>query len=167
MLLKIRVNLILFLSFSSIAFSQSVQREVFCTSGSYGNSVSVSLESNIGEFFIQTYAGSANIITQGFVQPDLSLVSFIDNDNSVHHTNVYPNPVKNILYVEMGEGEFKDLMVEIVDVLGRNFFSMQLNSLYGDNKWEINFESLSSGVYFVRVYSLENNMVDIFKVSKI
>ncbi len=167
MLLKIHIHLILFLSFSTTAFSQSVQRHVFCTSGSYANSGSVILESNIGEFFIETYSGPSNILTQGFIQPDLSIITYIGNNDSNYEGSVYPNPVKNILYLDLGEQKYNNLMVEIVDVLGRKKVSQQVSNLYRADRCEINFESLPSGVYFVRVYSLDNNWIKILKVSKI
>jgi aminopeptidase YwaD len=60
--------------------------------------------------------------------------------------NVYPNPAKDILNVDLGL-KFNDLKVLIVDMLGNEIINEQLRNQHTS----FNIQNLSSGVYFVKL----------------
>ncbi len=81
--------------------------------------------------------------------------------NEVSNTmiNVYPNPVKNILYITgLLNSDIEDKTVSIVDVLGKTVLSTEVNS----TKFAINVSGFSKGIYFVKI----NNGIKTFKFVK-
>jgi hypothetical protein len=85
--------------------------------------------------------------------PHDSLVSSNYRDNGItsitqfgnsSQTNIYPNPAKNILYVQSPETGVK---IEIIDLLGKTVLS-QVSSSTSEG---VNIQSLSNGTYFVKI----------------
>ena len=70
------------------------------------------------------------------------------NENKI---NIYPNPVKEILFIETTSNEIK--LVEIYDVTQQLIYQKTFNG----NKHSLNTEIFSKGCYFIRVYSNSEN----------
>lgn len=69
--------------------------------------------------------------------------------------SLYPNPASDIIYIENGDlSEVQDqFKVEVWDAVGNNIKVVQE---FGFNKLRLNVSTLSSGVYFIRIFSREN-----------
>jgi para-nitrobenzyl esterase len=67
---------------------------------------------------------------------------------------IYPNPTKNIVYIDAKSGEF---FVEISDNSGKLMFK-------GENKSSIDLSTFSSGIYYLHYYSKNKNQT--FKLIK-
>ncbi len=63
---------------------------------------------------------------------------------------LYPNPAKQRVTVDFGNAEFETASVEFYDVMGRMAHQEGLNFTSG-NAYEIDLESLISGLYLVRI----------------
>jgi carboxyl-terminal processing protease len=74
---------------------------------------------------------------------------------------IYPNPVNHYLQYELPESYLsKKVLFEIVDIQGRTLKTVSKNSLSG----EIDFSTLNSGLYFVKVITNNNILIKtIFK----
>lgn len=75
-------KIVISLLFSLVIFirpcmSQSIERSVVASAGDYYESANVSLSWTLGEIATETYSSANNILTQGFQQPDISLVSLV------------------------------------------------------------------------------------------
>ena len=84
---------------------------------------------------------------------NISLTIYIDGEllyiNEVsEETNVYPNPMNNVLYIEG---------IDVQDVAIFNAVGQQV--LFVENTNEINVEDLSEGLYFVRISDKKGNSV--------
>ena len=77
----------------------------------------------------------------------------IDN-TTVTNVSIYPNPVKDILYIDAKEM----VKVEIYNVLGSKIVST--------NAKEINMKNLSKGVYMVHVFDADGQAIKLAKVIK-
>ena len=64
---------------------------------------------------------------------------------------IYPNPVSDILHVQLNEGKFKS--IEILDTVGK-MESISLKSQSGTDI-EIDTQKLKPGVYMLRVVDSE------------
>ncbi|WP_077418848.1 T9SS type A sorting domain-containing protein [Chryseobacterium sp. JV274] len=64
---------------------------------------------------------------------------------------IYPNPVKNILNINIGQ--LKDYSAEIIDVSGRNILKTTIKG----NK--IDVSSLEQGVYYLKIGSITNKFI--------
>lgn len=163
--MTLRLCLLLLLSVClSSAFAQSIQREVIATAGGVGTTGGVTLESNIGEFFIETYTGSPDLLTQGFLQPDTLLSTVVAEVHPDAPGIAYPNPVAGKLYINLGIENERGLQIGIIDVLGAVHAAGFVYS--GNGTYEIDFSNFSAGVYFVRVQSAVTGYSNVFKISR-
>ena len=65
---------------------------------------------------------------------------------------VYPNPTTNMLNVE-GEGT---VSVEVYNTVGQRVMKQEVNG----NKTLINTESLNNGIYFLRIFANDGNVLN-------
>jgi hypothetical protein len=75
---------------------------------------------------------------------------------------VYPNPVDNQLQIQY-EGIARPGQVKILNNMGRQVGSHKLE---GNNEAQLDFDSYSTGVYFVELYDQEGNILGLQKVVK-
>ncbi len=76
--------------------------------------------------------------------PKTNNPKFVSNE-----INVYPNPVNNIIYVNLGNAELKNANIKIYDIFGKVIFQQDFNTY--SQKVELNLTSLKSGMYFVHI----------------
>lgn len=144
---------------------QSISQHVIAASGNYAVNGNSSLSYTIGEPMIQTLYSAKNILTQGFQQPVDTLVltqdsskNSISSIESIFSINVYPNPFSNYLYIDLLEYPFYDnFTFELYNTLGQECITPLTVEYYGTkNKYKINTENLTMGVYILRVISSFN-----------
>ena len=163
--MTLRLRLLYFLSLClAPAFAQQIQREVTATAGGFANAGSVMLESNIGEFFIETYTGSPGILTQGFLQPDTLLSTLVAEARPDVDGKAYPNPVSSALFLDLGTENYKDLHIMVMDVLGALHAATVVYS--GNGTYQVDLGGFRPGVYFVRVEAPSAGYSRVFKISR-
>ena len=64
---------------------------------------------------------------------------------------VHPNPVKNVLNIDLSAGNAVNVSYDMVNILGQSVESKDLGVLRGTNNLSINTENLSEGVYILTV----------------
>ena len=80
------------------ARSQSLERSVTATSGNYFYQAGTgSLSFTAGENAVTTLTAPNNILTQGFQQPDTSVINIIEESSSSFTIEIFPNPVSEFL----------------------------------------------------------------------
>ncbi|HEX8333908.1 MAG TPA: T9SS type A sorting domain-containing protein, partial [Segetibacter sp.] len=85
---------------------------------------------------------------------EYSPVKTIQN-NSSFSVNVYPLPAKEKLNVEIQSSKTGKANVAITDVSGKTLITTSLSVIPGSNRSAVNIQSLSKGVYFLKVISSE------------
>ena len=65
---------------------------------------------------------------------------------------IYPNPVNDILIIDIQDGDYKDKNIKIVDVMGNIIYQ-----IYIQNTAKIDISHLPDGIYFVSVQSDNNH----------
>lgn len=65
--------------------------------------------------------------------------------------NIYPNPATERISLGFNLLDFKPVLIEIFDVLGRRVYYSDTYGLAGDNDLEINTQHFSAGMYVVNV----------------
>ena len=84
----------------------------------------------------------------------LSLVGLEEAEGAILQTLAYPNPVNDMLNLEISMLESTHANISVVDMLGREVISLgEVSLATGNNKFEINTSNLSNGVYFVKIIS--------------
>jgi hypothetical protein len=70
--------------------------------------------------------------------------------------NIYPNPVKDIFYLNF-EATYPDIsIIKIIDIYGRTIDNMEVSLNEGENIIENKISGYSSGIYFINV-NFNNN----------
>ncbi|MDQ3046435.1 MAG: T9SS type A sorting domain-containing protein [Bacteroidota bacterium] len=92
--------------------------------------------------------GTVNVTTVGIVEPNVDF-----------STNAYPNPFKDKITVKFNGVE----SLEVFNIVGDKVRTIELTGT--DNKMEIDFSALPSGVYFYRTYK-EGNIVETKRIVK-
>lgn len=103
-------------------------------------------------FFVPNQAEAASE-TGSFYVDDISLekvAALTHNVDTVDNFNIYPNPVKDFLSVELTE----DSKIEIYSITGQLFETMQLNA----GKFSLPMSTYKSGFYFVKVSTQTNTI---------
>ncbi len=84
-----------------------------------------------------------------------------NQSNSIKNemVNIYPNPFKEKLNIDSNHNDvFK---IELFDILGKKIYSKK-----EFNKQSIEFSNLKSGIYFVKIYSVDGSLIFSKKIIK-
>lgn len=128
------------------AISQSLKHNVISAAGNHVSGASVSLSWTLGELVIQTIESTSSLLTQGFHQGELEVVSIEDFYEVFGKIEIYPNPTAHFLYIER-TNRTSSLFLELIDLNGKTILQNQLRDLKG----QINLEQLASGIYMLHL----------------
>ncbi len=76
--------------------------------------------------------------------------------------NIYPNPVKNKMYIEFESNHSESIQIRIKDILGNDIYTVNGVCEFGKNNLEIDFEKtgkFANGSYLVEVKSAHLNLI--------
>ena len=82
-----------------------------------------------------------------------------------NNVSVYPNPVRDVLTVEVTTEVAQNTVVKVFDMSGRLVKQIQANAEIGLNNIAVNLSDVSAGVYQVQVFA-NDKLTHISKVSK-
>ena len=161
----IKIYIYLFLISSSfIGFSQeNIGPSVItgCGGSLQGYSMtSVKSDFTLGEIAIETNFSEDFMLTQGFHQPSIGIISLKDDPYS--KISIYPNPTVDILNLELNNFQDKSVIVKVIDLSGKQIYSEVV--LTNIDKHQINTGFLSLGSYLLEI--IGKNQKDIFKIQK-
>jgi len=95
--------------------------------------------------------GMGKVNAYGAVFLALNTVS-VSSNNIEETITLYPNPVKNLLNIEVSNSNLQNISYQIIDVSGKVLTTSQLF-----NSQQIDVSNWSKGVYFVRISSANEN----------
>ncbi len=95
-------------------------------------------------------ADSVSFIIKYSVIPNIGL-----NEKSLPSVNVFPNPAKDYLKVELKNVKSSNAQFELIDMLGNRVFSKKLE---GQSSFELDLSNVARGIYF---YALKQDNVTI------
>jgi hypothetical protein len=106
--------------------------------------------------------GANNEITEGVQQPyEIISLAVSENGNAEKNISLYPNPVKDVLFVDFNQEKFSNSTYQLYDAQGK----LIKNGNFSQKKNELNFSMLPASVYIIRIFS-DNKMVKTFKIIK-
>lgn len=147
------------LLFAFHSYSQSIERQVVTTSGSYMEQANGSLSSTTGELISKTFEQSNAHLTQGFQQTTFTLTSVNENIPSILAVDIFPNPTVDVINLKSDES---NLIYRVIDLKGQ--IIEEGNLINGQTK--INLLPFAKNIYIVEVYSSAKNIKNTFKVTK-
>lgn len=110
-------------------------------------------EYSIGEMtLVHTATGANIIVTQGVLQPSEQQPSGIHDNNLLAGSfSVYPNPGRDIIFLQPSFEKGGELTFQLYDALGRVLKTDAFQLKTGNEKQSISLSSLASGTYTLDV----------------
>ncbi|QRM89330.1 T9SS type A sorting domain-containing protein [Lacinutrix sp. WUR7] len=131
--------------------------------------VTIPSDISIGNYYILFVADAEDIIVESNENNNLECIPITITDDTLgiidnelnNHIKIYPNPVKDILTINLGENHSK-VNIKIHNVLGQKVMNYEF-----ENKQvlEINTSSFSNGMYFLNIKTDDNKTKE-FKIIK-
>lgn len=158
----------LFLLTASLTLSAQVTLapSVIASGGGYAESGNISISWTLGEVAVSTLTGGSMMLTQGFQQP-FDIGVGIGEKEVFCNISVYPNPVKDELRIRFDMVKPGDFLMEVQDVTGRLVGQLQHKQVSPGDIILLNTSSYTNGVYFLKVFSKDNQLVRVISLRKL
>lgn len=85
--------------------------------------------------------------------------------NLGNEVSIYPNPVKDILHIELYASQSQNNTIKLIDMSGRLVKQLQVSSVSGVNNLELNLTDVASGIYTIEVYA-NDHMMHVSRIRK-
>ncbi len=155
-----------FILATSVAFSQSIDRQVISSTGGYSEAGNISVSYTVGEPMVETFEAGTIVLTQGFQQPDASPVGMEDINSGISIL-AYPNPTEGEIILDFTTTREMELSIGLMDVLGKQVSVTENISVSTGTKHLMDLSALASGNYFIVLKSADGTMNTNIKVQKI
>ena len=147
------------LCISWVTSAQIISPQVLNATGNTSTINTIELSWSVGEIAIATLSANNTILTQGFLQPDVSThTSGIEEIKISEFITVFPNPVHNQLYIRQS-GDLIET-VSIYNALGQRLIEQKFINP------GLDMTQLLPGIYFVNLISHDQAEVHTFKIIK-
>jgi hypothetical protein len=151
--------------FGAEAVSQHLSHQVLVPAAGVAAGVGISYSQTMGEAVVEIVGSYDHILTQGFQQPRIKLMTGTPPQGT--GIKVYPNPAIDYINVELFGESSKSFMISIINVSGVTVYSDEI--VFTDRYWEvreIQVAGFARGFYFVRVISTDRAINRSFKFEK-
>jgi hypothetical protein len=156
-----KITLKILVAFFLFVYATSEAQEIITASGDYFSNSNGSLSSTLGEPIGETFAGTENIITQGFQQSKLSIISITELPKADYTVNAFPNPAKEYVRIKCDSQRNENLSYELYDNMGKLLQKKQFDG----SETVISFSNLKPSDYFIRILSGQSE-IKTFKIVK-
>ncbi len=141
----------------SFALAQKITPTVLSNGGAVMKTANASIEWTLGEFATTTLKNTNNVITQGFHQTNLTIVS--TNNPVILGLTIYPNPVEQDLTIENQSGKL--ITFHIITISGQCISEHNINP----GIQTLSMNTLPAGTYILE--ALTNDQRQNFTIEKI
>lgn len=144
-----------------LGFGTLQAQQAINASGSDATGSSGSTSYSIGQIDYSA-KGTNSEITEGVQQPyEIITLSTAETENRYKDILIYPNPVKDLLFVDFNNEKYKDSYYQLFDAQGKLIQKGDLNQ----RKNELNLNLLPQSVYIIQIYQNKEN-IKTFKIIK-
>lgn len=100
----------------------------------------------------ELYAGSYSADT--LENQNKNIAEAISVNNNAQFT-LFPNPAKNILNIKINSANSNIASLSVVDVSGKAVLNKNISSIKGETIMQLDVSHLSSGTYFIKIFSAD------------
>lgn len=151
---------------------QDISPSVISPNGGTAKNSIMILEWTIGEVAVETIRSGDKMYTEGYHQPSIRVEPYEEvqlHTRSVSSTpgtiRVAPNPVGDLLNIELDLAEEMELIIQLNDISGQLIRNETL--LVAKGSMQMDFSTVASGMYVLVVKSTDGQFVRTCKISKI
>lgn len=154
------------LLFSTMSFAQSIAPQSVNSTGLIGTQANGSLSFTVGELVVLSQTDiEGNSLGGGFTAgATLTTVSVQETDVTVLDVKVFPNPISELVNIQVNHAAIHYFRVEIVDLHGKVVYNGNYAGL--TNVIGINTTSFTPGVYMLSLKNTSNNVLGTYKIIK-
>jgi hypothetical protein len=170
-MIKLKFNFfawLVILNFSSNQnlFSQSISAQSINSGATSMSQANGSLSFTVGELVILTQVDSeGNSLGSGFTSgATITTATIIEPSANILNVLVFPNPTSSLLNVQINHATIDQLILEIVDLQGKEVFSGKYSAL--TNTIGINTAQFETGTYFLNLKDTRDEILGTYKVIK-
>jgi hypothetical protein len=154
------IPILIFVLTITVVHGKQTYPELITSSGADYINQNIQLSWSIGEIISETYDQSGKQLTQGFQQTDKATQTGLEkHPNLENQILAYPNPAKGKIYLRTDQSLYK-YQYRIFDALGKLVYSGEI--ITTDNT--IDIIHIPSGMYFMKIYSKERNLISTLKL---
>jgi hypothetical protein len=158
-----KVLLVFLLVSQGNLLSQQLSHQVLVPVAGVAYEGNISYSQTIGETAVVIINSYDFVLTQGFQQPPVKLSKSIPPPGN--GVKVYPNPVSDILNIELFGQKNQTFRIELLTISG--IIVMSEKRVFSGQFWDISeiaVDKFSKGLYFVRVISDDGIINRTFKI---
>ena len=116
----------------------------------------------IGDFQTKTQEKEYLLLTQGFLQSDLTVTGTINfQEVSEIEIKVFPNPVTDILNIQLKSSDNQPVFWELYNQSGQKVKS---STILNNENIQVDFSPYENGAYFIRTFTSDGLYLKIFKL---
>lgn len=150
------------------SYSQTSERQVIGSMGSYQTATGISHSYTVGELAIGTGTSPSLIITQGFNQSDNLTTGLNEVIESEFTMSYYPNPTESILNFDFNSEQPVSITLNLFDAGGKTVNIDQETVLVdGMMNYQLNMSRLTSGSYLIRISDSKGEINKTLRIQKI
>ena len=163
---KIILICVIILNLCNLCSAQSIEPEVYASSGSHYTGTNAQLSWTIGEPIIEIVSNTSNIVTQGFHQTNYDITSIKENPDLGYDISIFPNPVSNTLQINIsGNVNNSNLKIELMDITGKILITEKVAGTIIN--YQLNIREYATGSYFLRITNEKEQLINSYKIQKI
>lgn len=158
--MKIKLHLTVF--FSTIFGSYCLAQTAVLASGADTSGSGGSVSYSVGQLATAASSGGSYMMTEGVQQP-FEIITLGISDPKITESKLllYPNPVKEMLFVDFVDEDFKNTTYQLYDMQGKLIKSGNL----GSSKNALNFTTMPAAVFIIKIFRDQKN-IKTFKIIK-
>lgn len=141
-------------------FAQTLSPEVVSPAGDYFSNGNNFISWTIGEPVVETFSGSANILTQGFQQPYFAITDISEKATGQMRVDVSPNPAADFLSVSVENNLPCLMLLQLYDITGKKLIDREIP----EGETAISLREYPDSPYLLKITCEEESRV--FKIIK-
>jgi len=157
---------------ANMTYAQSISPSIVNSSGGTASVNGYIMDWSFGEVTLTTTFSTPNlIITQGVLQndPDGSSNGIHDPVSFRQNIRVYPNPSRDILYLQSENKSQYKYQYDLLDINGKVMLGSRAGIVLTDKAEALDLSGLSAGIYILRVTEIQQpeTLTQSYKIQKI
>jgi hypothetical protein len=142
-----KLNIILIIVCLMQMHTKVMAQSVLSSAGMANKNENGSISWTLGEIAIETFETQNHYLTQGFQQPNLSVVGLEELLLLSYVIQAFPNPTNDYVHLVVDKENIEKLNYLLYDTSGKLIINEKLTG----EQTRINFQALSPGVYYIQV----------------
>lgn len=154
----------IFVLLTLMTFGQrSLELSVISAFGVNSESTSHNMSQTMGEMMTETFAGQSGnyVLTQGFHQ-ETTVVTRIKVD-ATHSGLVYPNPTRDMVYIDMTKTNEKIVKLDLYDITGKMLKTEITDLRFNEG---LSLSEYQNGIYLLKISNVQGKRLQTCKIEK-